>query len=332
MTAEDSRPTEPQQSLEDALDSLLAADWHNEETSHENTATVEPIVPDAVGATQRPSTEFVGPLNRAASRRQRLQERYARVFGTVEDVQQDDYESPLSTMYNRAWNRYRQAEDLRAIDDTGAPPLTGLSIPELSDVNVQLLMRDLQAGREPEGNVWSYDPVRPDSGAAADGNVDVTVTPPWMTSLFPSAPPGASIAARSSTDGGMLEVDRGMSEIRTSPELEHITNELRHLEAILSGRHAFNTPRAPDRPLPTLDNQPDRPPPKTDAEMTRTLTCQVCYQQLADIAVLPCGHMVMCQWCAEVVVPVKHSHIPIRPSKCPMCRKQIKQRFKIHTG
>jgi hypothetical protein len=38
----------------------------------------------------------------------------------------------------------------------------------------------------------------------------------------------------------------------------------------------------------------------------------------------------MCQWCADVVIPVKHSHLPIRPSKCPMCRKMVKQRFKIH--
>ena len=69
--------------------------------------------------------------------------------------------------------------------------------------------------------------------------------------------------------------------------------------------------------MPTLDNQPDRPAPKTDEEMTKTLACQVCYQQLADIAVLPCGHMVMCQWCADVVIPVRHSHIPTRPSKMP---------------
>ncbi|KAF1834940.1 hypothetical protein BDW02DRAFT_497284 [Decorospora gaudefroyi] len=94
----------------------------------------------------------------------------------------------------------------------------------------------------------------------------------------------------------------------------------------------FDSHRPPSPPLASLDNQPGRPGPKTDEEMTKVLACQVCYQQIADVAVLPCGHMVMCQWCADVVVPVKHGHIPQRPTKCPMCRKQVKQRFKIHTG
>lgn len=75
-----------------------------------------------------------------------------------------------------------------------------------------------------------------------------------------------------------------------------------------------------------------RPPPLTEDQMTKNLACQVCYVQVADIAVIPCGHMVMCQWCADVVVPVKHNTFPARPTKCPMCRKGIKQRYKIHTA
>lgn len=330
MTAEDERPTEPQQSLEDALDSLLAADSDDERLDDEVPATVEQIVPEAIEPSHRQSADFVGPLNQAASRRQRAQERFARVFGTVEDVQQDDYESPLSNMYNRAWNRYRQAEDLRAIGDSEAPPLQGLSAQERRDIEEQLLwgvMRDSQVGREAEGNVWSYTPVGPNHDAATNDSVDVTITPPWLNFPATSAPPSDPIATTSSSTGGM-------SEVRLS--LEQITGELQRLrlasEAVSSARHALHAHRAPELPFPTLDNQPDRPPPKTDTEMTRTLACQVCYQQLADIAVLPCGHMVMCQWCADVVVPVKHSHVPVRPSKCPMCRKQIKQRFKIHTG
>jgi hypothetical protein len=126
-----------------------------------------------------------------------------------------------------------------------------------------------------------------------------------------------------------------MSQIQTS--IQQISSELQRLrlasEAITSARHSMNARFVqPEGPVQTLDNQPNRPPPMTDEEMTKTLACQVCYQQLADTAVLPCGHMVMCQWCADVVIPVKHSHLPIRPSKCPMCRKAVKQRFRIHMG
>lgn len=323
MTAEDERPSEPQQSLEDALDNLL-----EEESDDEVPAALEQTPSHITETPQGQSNDFVGPLNEAASRRQRAQERFARVFGSIEDVQQDDYESPLSNMYNRAWTRYRQAEDLRAAGDTDAPPLEGLSVQERRDIEEQLLwgvMRESQVGQEPESNVWSYTPVRSDNVETNAG--DMTITPPWVNFPATSAPPSEPIATTSSSTGGM-------SEVRLS--LEQITSELQRLrlasEAAAFTRHILHTRHTPERPFPTLDNQPDRPPPKTDAEMTRTLACQVCYQQLADVAVLPCGHMVMCQWCADVVVPVKHSHIPVRPSKCPMCRKQIKQRFKIHTG
>jgi hypothetical protein len=309
--------------LDDALDSLLEA-----ESDEDSPITTQEEVPQVDEMSQRLSDGFVGPLNEAASRRQRAQERFARVFGTREDVEQDDYESPLSNMYNRAWTRYRQAQDLRAIGDSDAPPLEGLSAQERRDIEEQLLwgvMRESQVGQEVEGNVWSYTPIRNDNMDTNTG--DVTITPPWANFPVTNAPPSGSIATTSPTSGGM-------SEVRLS--LEQITSDLQRLrlasEAVSSARHALHAQRTPERPFPTLDNQPTRPPPKTDAEMTRTLACQVCYQQLADIAVLPCGHMVMCEWCADVVVPVKHSHVPVRPSKCPMCRKQIKQRFKIHTG
>jgi rubrerythrin len=137
----------------------------------------------------------------------------------------------------------------------------------------------------------------------------------------------------SSSPGGS---GNGMSQIQAS--IQQITSELHRLrlasEAITSARHSMHShfQQQPERPPETLDNQPGRPAAMSDEEMTKKLDCQVCYQQLADIALLPCGHMVMCQWCADVVIPVKHTHLPIRPSKCPMCRKTVKQRFKIHMG
>ncbi|EFQ87306.1 hypothetical protein PTT_17246 [Pyrenophora teres f. teres 0-1] len=90
--------------------------------------------------------------------------------------------------------------------------------------------------------------------------------------------------------------------------------------------------RPPSPPPVTLDSQPDRPAPRSEEEMTKVLACQVCYQQIADIAVLPCGHMVMCVWCADVVVPVRHGSVPVGRVRCPMCRKGVKQRVRIHTG
>ncbi|KAF3051158.1 hypothetical protein E8E11_010390 [Didymella keratinophila] len=218
LTSEDERPAEPQQSLEDALDSLLEADSENETPADTSPTTLNRPTSNDPETPQQPPIPM-GPFSQAASRRQRAQERFARVFGTVEDVQQDDYESPLSNMYNRAWNRYRQAEDLRATDNTEAPPLEGLSAQERQEIEDQLLwgvMRESQLGTEPESNVWSYTPVRNEPGADTRSG-HVTITPPWANLPATSAPPSEPIATTSSSAGGM-------SEVRLS--LEQITSEL----------------------------------------------------------------------------------------------------------
>ncbi|KAF2198055.1 hypothetical protein GQ43DRAFT_341709, partial [Delitschia confertaspora ATCC 74209] len=86
-------------------------------------------------------------------------------------------------------------------------------------------------------------------------------------------------------------------------------------------------------PLKANLDTDNRPSAKSEKDMMVKLQCKVCYDQIADIAVLPCGHMVMCQWCADIEMPVKHGHIPEdRGARCPMCRKRATQRYKIHIG
>jgi hypothetical protein len=486
FTAEEERPAEPQQSLEEALDSLIA-----EASDDETPRPSEELVPQAAEASQatsmllvqeqvpgnqliresvqeqlaalermnredlsqqaqrvaqrvaqeetqreadqerqaqreaereahrqahREATGNTHRMNRGEARLQRARERFARVFGTPEDIQQDDYESPLSTMYNRAYDRYNQAETRRATDTTSPPPLEGLSHQERRVIEENILwgvMRESANEANAEGNVWSYSPRR-DRIPAAPRSDQSTLpampntaddpnrseiwqrmqegsqnpsTEPHPLSLGPNSPAAVAdsmevlrmqqaryqglLAYRreqferllpdsQSTDGessGQLndpaEVaagsaqsrapasssgsnGNGMSQIQNS--IQQITSELHRLrlasEAITSARHSMHShfQPQPERPPQTLDNQPGRPPPMSEEEMTVKVECQVCYQQLANIALLPCGHMVLCQWCADVVIPVKHTHLPIRPSKCPMCRKTVKQRFKIHMG
>lgn len=74
-----------------------------------------------------------------------------------------------------------------------------------------------------------------------------------------------------------------------------------------------------------------RPEPKEDPDMTLKLDCKICYTQTADTACLPCGHLVMCQWCSEQHSPVmQHDRTrPRKPANCPVCRKKIKQKVRI---
>ncbi|KAH7408574.1 hypothetical protein DE146DRAFT_712668 [Phaeosphaeria sp. MPI-PUGE-AT-0046c] len=453
LTSEEERPAVPQQSLDSALDSLLA-EAEDEDTPQ---ALQEPapvtvqapqearesaVISDIVGPSQSPNPpQLPSRIGPRLERRARERLRFQRLFGTAEDVQQDDYQSPLSTMYDRAYDRYNQAEERRATDTTAPPPLDGLSERERRDIEEQLLWGVMRESANEEGNVWSYTPRRLQTGApprlplsavptshgfdtaratARAGNqrsqrlvmrrwpesplTAATQTPypgasasssnaaqseayvpspsgspadavPNLASvamllrhqarceamlaerraefdrLRPDAqPPNASSLQDNNQHGAIAgpsqqpassplrrdEGANGMTQIQSS--IQQITSELQRLrlasEAITTARQSMHPhfQHSPEPPPQTLDNQPGRPSAMSDEEMTKKLECQVCYQQLADIAVLPCGHMVMCQWCADVVIPVKHTHLPIRPSKCPMCRKTVKQRFKIHMG
>jgi hypothetical protein len=327
LTSEEERPEQPHQSLEDALDDLLQETEEIEVSNTEPTAPTEPRT-SVTPRIQEEPMEPPRPMTRREAQQQTLRERFARVFGSREELEQDDYESPLTQMYTRAFDRQRQADQRRAEGTEIAPPLDGLSPQDRREIEEQLLwgvMRESQSlteSLEPASQVWSYAPRRlnlddGNDGFSADLDVETVLAMPGGA--------GGDAASRPARVATTLE---RLSNMRTLTDMRSTALQQRLAEA-----HALlRVHEPPTEPLVSLDSQPDRPAPKTDAEMTKVLACQVCYQQIADVAVLPCGHMVMCQWCADVVVPVKHGHIPVRPTKCPMCRKQVKQRFKIHTG
>jgi hypothetical protein len=74
-----------------------------------------------------------------------------------------------------------------------------------------------------------------------------------------------------------------------------------------------------------------RPEPKTEEEMEVKLECRICYSQIADVACLPCGHLVMCKWCSEQHSPtMQHDRTrPRRAAGCPVCRKGIRQKVRV---
>ena len=83
------------------------------------------------------------------------------------------------------------------------------------------------------------------------------------------------------------------------------------------------------------DERLERPPPLEEEEMVVKLGCKICLQQRADTAVLPCGHLVMCNYCAAVAVPTK-SQNPTQPLRrntlCPLCRKPVKRVARLFTA
>jgi hypothetical protein len=84
-------------------------------------------------------------------------------------------------------------------------------------------------------------------------------------------------------------------------------------------------------PSLTFDSQ-DRPPPMDPESMMLDMACSICKEHLVDTVVLPCGHAVMCNWCADIHVPTRKqdkSTPKDRSAKCPMCRSRIKQKVRV---
>ncbi|EPS38654.1 hypothetical protein H072_7575 [Dactylellina haptotyla CBS 200.50] len=81
----------------------------------------------------------------------------------------------------------------------------------------------------------------------------------------------------------------------------------------------------------TLDH-PERPDNMKEEDLKIMADCKVCYGQIADIVLLPCAHLVLCQWCADTVAPTA----PGRPegvvaprSNCPVCRARVEKKIKV---
>ncbi|KAB8075936.1 hypothetical protein BDV29DRAFT_155177 [Aspergillus leporis] len=79
-----------------------------------------------------------------------------------------------------------------------------------------------------------------------------------------------------------------------------------------------------------LDDQKDgRPEPKEDKDLTVNLECKICMSQLVDTVLIPCGHAILCRWCAEQHTRPDRSR-PKASVLCPLCRAPVKQKIRIY--
>ncbi|OAX78953.1 hypothetical protein ACJ72_06737 [Emergomyces africanus] len=113
------------------------------------------------------------------------------------------------------------------------------------------------------------------------------------------------------------------------PEVVYFENEAerrrRFLEALGNTVEATTSAKG-------LDNKNDgRPKPKETEELTVNLECKACMSQLIDTVMLPCGHAVLCRWCADQHMPSSRvdKTKPRGTATCPMCRKPVKQKVFI---
>jgi hypothetical protein len=227
----------------------------------------------------------------------RSRENWQRVFGTREEIQGEDYESPIGGMFTRAWGRFRQAEEER----------------QQSRVMVEILQaEDASRDYAPEDDV---------DDRMIDGYENAMTE--YLTSLH------TEVTSRPGGPGA------------TRPRVVWLGSSSEDEDDSIPGDDAAGLD----------DETDDRPAPKEKEEMTVSCECKICYQQIADIVLIPCGHCVMCevshesprpivtsisylqytdvlQWCSKQLAPPHPSDQTqfLRPVNCPVCRKRAKKR------
>ena len=189
----------------------------------------------ALWQTQAGEAQSVRTQQNSLAHQQRRRQNYTTVFGTAEDVQRSDYISPISSMFNRHWERFRAAEEQRRHAQDGTNRTNGLQGQQTEDIGIS---------RTPLRQVASVSNLR--------RNLDAR-------SLQPRDMPTAETV------------------------LQTMQNAV-HSMRLIDQRLAREDTIAPSDSLPS-------PPDEglTEGQMYIKLQCRVCLEQVADIALVPCG-------------------------------------------
>lgn len=287
------------------------------------------------------------------------------------EIQGADYESPIGGMFTRAYERFRAAEEIRQDERTlrqvleheqmATGPLFSNDNEEphpAADTVYEDRLNEYYSMLRQQDWVQNIRPPTVNNDAIPESNPsDVNASNPSVAgegvavaSEQASAPAPAETQHRSTLERllrntpepqrssiiARMEQNGTAAAIRESDNGNHLDvwRRLRDAYAPFRGNWEEESESSEEENGATggLDAEDSgRPEPKEDVDMTLKLDCKICYTQTADTACLPCGHLVMCQWCSAQHSPVmQHDRTrPRKPANCPVCRKKIKQKVRI---
>ena len=271
---------------------------------------------------------------------------FARVFGTREDVNDDDYVSPITSMFVRQAQWGRQNAERQAVLREQAEALRNFA-----DVHGQgtsassMAVEAVVAATESPAARGAIDAAR----ASIERANAILDRPRYIGDSHTFVPPAL---LPESAGGDASEESAAGASTRAVFSPPSTTTATRAMNARLAEIYANLPPstfpsrlaplsfarRDPPPSEPTFagldgDDRPSSPVPET--AMHFKLECKICLQQVADTACLPCGHLSMCGWCAEQWVPTREGDRTRPVSKgvrCPCCRGRVKSRVKIYVG
>ena len=263
--------------------------------------------------------------------RPRMRQRPMAPLGTREDVESEDYVSPLSMMFHRAHDRYRVAEETRR------QAYQADQFMNVSDENAM------------------PNPLRSRRGNATD---NFTGRQEFPEQFNYTMVPHQAMSYPQWIQNAHAELDRRrLAPVRQE---EHMAEDLQLFESLRTAElrqreqaiqlavsavsnvqpttrtHVQTSTASLQSPAITFDNQP-RPHPRPSEEMIVNIACTICAEHPINVVLLPCWHACMCNWCADLCVPTKRDSPFARPptgftGKCPKCRAVVKERREIFLG
>lgn len=229
---------------------------------------------------------IAGVTRSRAARRQRQLQNLQRVFGTREDVQQEEYESPLTSMFTRAWGRFQQRQEERRLD--------------------------LEHQGEGEREAQLESDVR---GLHANPVGDVTTTQSTLPLIMREQ--------MQVFNEQMDELTRRIARLERVDDYGVHGGSTTTLLRSEDSPVPFSREHSP-APL-DVDMRAvraiavERPAPLESEALLLPSECKVCMCQIADTLTLPCAHLALCEWCARACI---HLDGPRRQrrDRCPVCR------------
>lgn len=246
-----------------------------------------------------PSRNFTDPPIR--SRRPLLQN----PFGTLEEIQSENYQSPLEGMFQRAEARYREAEAVRQQADEARFQ----AAEEVHRYQEIVQNTRMQVGFDPQ-NVELQAPVNVERHIEVDINTSNHLTLQLMLDI--------QAAGEAMLRNALMPIENGLE-----PPERPLT--------------PMRTPLIDPIEINPIDEQISRPAPLSREDLTISIACQVCSEQRVDTLLEPCMHIALCRWCSEIIrrgprhPQSDHGHASRNYRwRCPICRRRVTNARRVY--
>lgn len=269
-------------------------------------------------------------------------------LGSREDVQQDDYESPLAGMFGRAYGRYREAETARQTAQANGYEAisswnnqgqfttvyrTALN-PPLDPSGQHTQTQQQQAQTQEEMNMHLAQLSNAQNPALRDMHLGLGLLSRGDQGSYMRAPQdhGLTQTLLNPTASRFVPGSSSATSVLQPPARRQRANF--HRQFYTDSLRTFGRAPASNNPFDHDDNaanpidaQLSRPNPVQPEDLKVDFACKVCTEQKINTVCMPCMHACMCRWCAQIHKSDCRDYDTGRWNgalwKCPICRKTI---------